>query len=607
MHQEISLHGHLDDAVEYFAVLAAHDAYARYFFETDADGLRFFAPGNEFMLGHDRISHRGNGGSFCSYMFGVDLPLADLCKTEVRNRLILYGAFCTEDGQLDFTGQTEGYSSYERIFADGNALRNYFFFLNGEVAGSLSEQQGSIARLLGKTLKRSVHVGGDDDTGLLKEIYGLLGHRSSLCLVKLVHKHHRAYHEAFRALYLPGKAIAEDAYGALQRQAEQWRISRSQQERIRIDVMYQHPDNRRIVDEYRNILVECHQRGAISQFDSDRLDRLRTLSIRNKIPSALFALLDEKLRRDQTTGPDVPDYLIPARQVLGGILVAESQSDACITAEELQRLLYAKHQANLSHDRAFEQLLLDTGRACDERLHQGGAPAILEQFNRVVDCFDRYDRAYASLNELTFMDNCRAVEEKLRSLLDDKQAFDQLAPDLWQELLLQPLLANKYLGRFGRRKAECLAAGLPAIAAGRMTVPGVRQELADIETEGRFFATVLSHVRERIQHFYARYATTAEQDALCRDVTRDLQHKGLLAGELSPVLFRDVLVDINKEAVYLHNLLPQIVAANDAGLRADFLANSGLEHFAVEELENAYFARNGLDPEQLVRLRKGAA
>src|SRR5512139_4343945 len=173
MHQEISLHGHLDDAIEYFAVMAAHDAYARYFFETDADGLRFFAPGNEFVLGHDRISHRGNGGSFCNYMFGVDLPLADLCKTEVRNRLILYGAFCTEDGQLDFSGQTEGYSSFERIFADGNALRNYFFFLNGEVTGTLSEQQGSIARLLGKTLKRSAHVGGDDDTGLLKEIYAL--------------------------------------------------------------------------------------------------------------------------------------------------------------------------------------------------------------------------------------------------------------------------------------------------------------------------------------------------------------------------------------------------------------------------------------------------
>jgi hypothetical protein len=31
-HQEIRLHGHLDDTIEYFSMAAARDAYSRYFF-----------------------------------------------------------------------------------------------------------------------------------------------------------------------------------------------------------------------------------------------------------------------------------------------------------------------------------------------------------------------------------------------------------------------------------------------------------------------------------------------------------------------------------------------------------------------------------------------
>ena len=54
MHQEIRLHGHLDDTIEYFAVMAARDAYSRYFFESTGDALRFFSPGNELVLGRDR-------------------------------------------------------------------------------------------------------------------------------------------------------------------------------------------------------------------------------------------------------------------------------------------------------------------------------------------------------------------------------------------------------------------------------------------------------------------------------------------------------------------------------------------------------------------------
>ena len=48
MHQEVRLHGHVDNTIEYFATAAARDAYRGYFYETSGHSLRFFSPGNEF-------------------------------------------------------------------------------------------------------------------------------------------------------------------------------------------------------------------------------------------------------------------------------------------------------------------------------------------------------------------------------------------------------------------------------------------------------------------------------------------------------------------------------------------------------------------------------
>ncbi len=148
------------------------------------EGLRFFSPGNEIVLDREGIRHRGNGGSFCEYMFGVDQPLADLAKVDVRNRLVLFGATIERNGDLVFTGRTEGRQNYERIFFEGNAVCNYFFFLTGSVSGSLPVQQEEILRLLGKLLKRSTSVGDGDDAELIEEMFGLLGHRSALYLIK---------------------------------------------------------------------------------------------------------------------------------------------------------------------------------------------------------------------------------------------------------------------------------------------------------------------------------------------------------------------------------------------------------------------------------------
>lgn len=607
MHQEIRLHGHLDDTIEYFAVMAARDAYTRYFFEASGENLRFFSPGNEFVLGREQILHRGNGGSFCEYMFGVDQPIADLAKTEVRNRLVLYGAIYKDENQLEFTGQTEGYSSYEKLFFEGNALYNCFFFLTGSVAGTLREQQENIARLLGKTLKRSENVGLGDDAELLDEIYSLLGHRSSLYLVKLIHKKHKAYHDAFKALYFSYKSIPDEEFQSLQERAEKWGIDRYQQERIRIDVMYKHPDNQRIVDEYKNILIDCNRKGSINQPENARLTRLKTLSVRNKIPSALFYTIDEMLKHDKLVDLDEQDYLAETRQVLEGIFLTEAQIDASITAEDMKLLLHAKRQATENRDHTFEHILLETGKACDEKIHEGGDLAPLEHFSYIITYFDRYDNTYANINELAFMENVKYSEEKIRSLLGNKKEFDVIDPSLWKELFFQQVFENKYLGQFGRKKIQCLAKGLKAIEESRLAVPDLLGQLRVIEGEEHLYNILLSHVKDRIRNFYSRYNTRGEQDALLLEIVEELRNKGLVVEEIPPALFRDVVVNIKKEAIYLHNLLPKIIAERDVALREDFLDNSGLDRFYVEELEREYFELNNLDMEDLYLIRKGYA
>jgi len=607
-HQEIRLHGHLDDTIEYFAMAASRDAYSRYFFETSSDKLRFFSPGNEFILEPAKISHCGNGGSFCEYMFGVDQPLSDLAKTDVRNRLVLYGAFYKGDGgQLDFTSKTDGQSSYDQLFFEGNATVNYFFFVSGSVSGKLQEQQENIARLLGKTLKRTAHVGLGEDSDLVDEIYGMLGLRSSLYLVKLIHKKHKKYHDFFKELYFEFKTIPDYEFDKLQKLADELEIDKYQQERIRIDVMYKHPDNQRIVDEYKNILIECNLKGSINQMENARLTRLKTLSVRNKIPAALFYTLDKMLKHDKLVDLDEQDYLAETRQVLEGIFFAEAQIDASINSEDMSLLLHAKRQASENRDHTFEHILLETGKACDEKIHEGADLTLLEHFSYIITFFDRYDNTSSVINQLAFMENVHFGEEHIRSLLGNKKAFDELDSQLWRELFFDPLFENKYLGQIGRKKVQCLLKGLALIEDSRLTIKALVDQLHVLRKQERLYMILLSHVKERIRNFYSKYNTRVEQEALLIEVADELYNKGLYTGDIPLSQFHNVVVNIKKEAVYLHNLLPKIIAERDAGLREDFLDNSGLDRFYVEELEREYFQLNNLNMDDLSLIRKGYA
>lgn len=612
MREDIRLHGFINDYIEYFAVAAGRDAHKRYFFhieQKDDCQVRFFAPGSEIVLGREGVGHRGGGGAFCEYMFGVDQPLNDMAKGDVRNRLVMFGAHMdNETGMLKFTDATSGFQSYEKIFFDGNSVCNYFFFLHSpRLAAPMKRQQEQLLRLLGKTIKRSRSVGERDDNAVISEIFSLLHDPSAqFFLLRLINRHHLEYSELFCSLYFNNKKIADDDFARLTSIGAKYDIDRYQQERIRIDVMYKHPDNKRIVDEYKNILIECNRKGEINKLENARLTRLKTLSVRNKIPAALFYMLDEMLKRDKKiVDLEESEYISETREILEGLFLSANQKESVIDREDMLRLLHAKKKAAENRDHTFEEILLDTSKSCDERIRDGADISLLEEFSHIITYFDRYDSASAVINQLAFMENVRVSEEMIRSLLGNKVEFDLLQAGLFDGLFIDGVLKNRYLGSHGRKKVRALKAGLGLIEEKRMTAAELLKGLQEIDEEERLFNLVLKLVRERIRNFYSKYSSKADKEFLMREITEELHQAGVMEGDLPQILFDEVILAIKKEAVYMQNLLPAIVAEKDISLREDFLENSGLDRFYVEELEREYFALNGLDMNDLYEIRKG--
>jgi len=611
MHKDIRLHGQACDGIEYYALVVGTEAYQRYFFNIvqEDDQLRIFSPGNEFIIDPRGISHLGNGGYFCEYMFGVDLPTTDLTKPEIINRLVMYGAQLDEaSGSVRFSDRSAGSDSYDTIFFDGNAVCNYFFFVHsGLLSRKLKNQQEELVRQIGKVIKRSAAIGEERDDILIEEIFPLLKDTSAqLFVIKLINCRHSEYRNLFRQLYFQNKKISDEDFNRLITLAASHQIDRYQQERIRIDVMYRHPANKRIVDEYRNILLSCNDRGIISNLDNARLTRLKTLSVRNKLPGALFYTLDEMLKKGRNlTTMDELDYLSETRQILEGIFLKEKQIESRIDREDMLKLISAKKCAMESRDHSFDQLMLDASKECDEKIRDGADPELLDGFSYVITYLDRFDSVANLISNLAFMENVRINDEMLRGLLEHKAAFDNLQNDCFRKLFIRDLFENTYLGRFGRRKVQALMEGLEEIEACNSSIEALSRKLMDIDNEERISIALLEHVRDRIRNFYSRFSTKADQQALRREVTEELKTRKRIQAEIPDHLFNETIFTIKKEAMYLHTLLPAIISECNVGLREDFLENSGLDRFYVEELEREYYEKNGLDLEGLYQIRKG--
>ncbi len=611
MHKDIRLHGQTGDHIEYFAMVVGTEAYQRYFFNIvqEEDQLRIFSPGNDFIITPEGITYQGNGGYFCEYMFGVDLPASDLVKPEIINRLVMYGARADEkSGTVRFSDRTAGSESFENIFFEGNAVCNYFFFVHSnQLSRKLKSQQEELVRCIGKVLKRTATVGEERDDALISEIFPLLkDEEAQLFVIKLINRNHREYRDLFRQLYFRNKKISDEDFTRLTNLASRHQIDRYQQERMRIDVMYRHPANKNIVDEYRNILLACNAKGEISHVDNARLTRLKTLSVRNKIPGALFYTLDEMLKKGRNLVSQAEqDYIAATREVLEGIFLREKDIESLIDRDDMLALVKSKKKAMENRDHSFDQLMLAASKECDEKIRDGVDPSLLDGFSYVITYLDRFDSVSNLVSQLAFMENVRVTEEMLNGLLEHRAAFENLREGCFVDLFIRELFADSYLGRFGRRKVKTLLEGLDAIENSSGSIEQLTEQLEAIDQEERISIVLLEHVRDRIRNFYSKFSTKADQEALRREVSEELRTKKRIKDDIPVHLFNETIFTIKKEAMYLHSLLPTIIAELNVGLREDFLENSGLDRFYVEELEREYYEKNDLDLDSMYQIRKG--
>ncbi len=605
MIKDLRLHGSMGP-VEFFAHVGGASVENTYFYEETASHIRFFSRGNEFTISKEGIHYNGTGGSFCEYMFGVEKPLKDMIKGENTNRLIMYGAFLDMGEQVVFTNDTEGEETFYRLFLQGNAVKNYYFFISSDHKGEYKKRQQQILKAVGKFLKRTDLIGLDDDEELMKNfLRDLNEEKATVFIFKLIHKENAEFYRAFEKFYSAKRFLTLQEEMLLEEIVKRYRIDHYQQERMKIDVMYKHPDNKCVVDEYRDILLNSISKDSLEHSETARMRRLRTLGIRNDISSVLFDTLDELLlkgKKIQETKE--PEYLKEARSILENLFFKDSSLKKHIINEDIARLLKAKHRAHSQSDMGFEQILLDIGKACDDIARETNDFSVLEELSSIVTYFDRYDNVQAILSQMAFMENMDFSEDSLRSLIGNKAEFDKLDKELFHEIALKDLLNNKYITGYGKRKIQAIAKGISKISEGDASLRDVIAELKMIRDEERLYHHVHSALKERKRSFYPRLNSKEGRDEIRVDIEKELAEKGF-AIRIPQKLFDKVLLNQRKESFYINHLLPIVLEKKEVNLREDFIKNSGLDRFYIETIEKEYFHDKGFDVCLLDHLREG--
>lgn len=606
MIREIKLHGKANENIDYFVTITGADLSNRYYYESLPDGDRFFSGGNEFVITSSGIRYMGSGGSLCEYMFGVDLPLKDLLRKDVSNRLVMYGAFYDSTDTITFSNNTSGEDTFDELFLSGNAVSNYYFFTDTGFKTEIKDIQREILKNIGKHVKRSVMVGVNDDTGLCRELFDALGDSKAMVfLFRLVNRHNEEYFMLFNRHYSGEKKLSQEAAAILDSLSKKCNIIPYQQERIKIDGMYKLPENKKVVDEYKDILIAVSEKGEVNPSELAKLSRLRTLSLRLNIPGNLFDTLDELLLKDMhIVEVEEPDYVRDTRAIFEGLFFTADKIKGHISPEDLTKLLKAKQKSTTLRDPAFESLLLDTVRACDEFARDKNDMSVLETVSYILTYFDRYDSTSTAINNLAFMENSTMSADNIRSIYGNKEVFDTINPDIFRELYVDGLKENRYLTRYGRKKIECLYRGLLQIKSGDTTYRDLSASIIKINEDEKLYTTIHRYVKDRFKSIYSELNSKEDQEIFIQDLNREVQSKGIVAASVPHTVFEEIILDIRKESFYLNNLLPHIIVSRDNRVREDFLMNSGLDRFYVEELEKDYFIMNQIDKNILDEIRK---
>jgi uncharacterized protein (TIGR04442 family) len=599
MLKDVRVHGTITPDIDYYANLAGEKLLSAPFYEIkEGDSgceVSFFLAGMYLRLDAEGISFSGTGGAVSEYMFGSPMPLQDLSHKEVRNRLVFFGTFVGDGGGLTFTPSVSGQQSFENLFLDGNALCNYFFLVKAPWPYSARRTQEVLLKKLGRVLKRSSHPGNGADSDLLDEMLKELAEPDlTILLLRLVHRPHQQFYQFARSYYRKTGEWAEAQQQFVANLAEEIGVKGYQRERIAIDILYKDHDNKQIVEEYKDILVTL-MTGSADPSAFARLNSLRNLALRHNLPLSLFDTLDGLIPTAPALKETEPQYLRATREIFEGLFLSSKPPAEVIGPAEIAALLQNKQLAQQQRDNGFEQILLDTGRVLDERAAQGGDLEPFEVFSNVVTFFDRLDNAEAVINQLAFMEQASVTEDKVRSLLGNKRAFDAVDPDLFRRLAVEPVLSNPYTLRVGRKKVQCLIEGLDALEKGEVTLAEIAASVAALTQEEMAERHLYEGIRGRLKQSYFNLSNPTHVRLLQREVEGELKKRDGWQGPIPLGAFAVALEDVKNESEYLNNVLPRIIETLDESLRERFLAQSGLDRYRLEELERDYRASRGLE------------
>lgn len=607
-------HGFIGNTVEYFAAVAGPDVDRRFFFEQIKTGrgdvVRYFGGNSEVVLNPEGVRFRGNGGIFGEYMFGGHFPVGDLLNDEVVNRLILFGATADpETHELRFTPNTEGFETYDNLFLQGNAVANYFFFIDDRKRyPELPDRQAATLRSVGKLFKRSRKVGRGQFLALTQELLETLGEPdSTLVILRLVHRANQRFAELCQDAYKANKAMS-DVAESFPEAEDLGRIEPYQRERVQIDVIYRHPDNQELIDEYKRILASCAG-SVINASARARLMRLRTLSLRNEVPLSIFDTLEEIVlqERPAASADEEADYIRTTREILGGFLLGRNITRK-LSSLDMVQLMENKQQAAGNRDQTFEELLLETGRLIDEIGREEEDFERLESFGELITLFDRIDHTTTLINKLAFMDDVELTPEQVRSLVGNMQVFEGLRRGLFQALFIDPVIENEYALSYGKKKLYALTLGLISIENNEASLADVTHSISSLNRTERAYFAVYRLARRRMTNFYLELNTAEGRETFRREIKAEIARDEELRDlhdVITEQLLEEVITKIRLEAFYINQLLPKIIDEQDARLRNDFLSNSGLDRFQIEELEHEYFEMRAFPPQLLAAIQGG--
>jgi uncharacterized protein (TIGR04442 family) len=283
-----------------------------------------------------------------------------------------------------------------------------------------------------------------------------------------------------------------------------------------------------------------------------------------------------------------PAYLIEVRGVLETILLQSRQVGVHFEKEDLIKLLRSKLIALENRDSAFDRILIEVGKECDERSQKAGDTTALEEFGNIVTFFDRFDNVYHVVNSLGFHEEERLLEDKLRSLMMSKKVFDDVQENLFHDLFITPVLRNHYLPQYGRKKVEVLYNGISNIETGDYSLQDVLISLEDLVREEREYRIVKTAMDRWLKKFGRSLKGLEEESSFINDVRKMLASRGLVRPDVPEAFFRKALDDLKMEQIYFGSVLPNAIKSGDAAIRSEFIDTSGMDMMRIEELERDF-------------------